>query len=101
MNFNDLEKEGKVYIYRTHIRYLNEVEPDESFYSDRLWQWNPEKFDSAMKASGHFGQMFYHSLTDIEKFLQEYFDCPTLVLVSVEEIKNVSTGFPYWWFKIR
>lgn len=98
-----IDEDGTItIIYDNTIRYLRDVESNSSCYSDRMYRWDHEKFNnSRMKVTGNHSQMFDIPVEKIEKFLQEYFDDNDLLLVSVEEIKNVATGFPYWHFRYR
>lgn len=98
-----IDEDGTITIFCDKtIRYLRDVESNSSCYSDRMYRWDYEKFNtSRMKVTGNHSQMFDIPLEKIEKFLQEYFGDTALLLVSVEEIKNVATGYPYWHFKFR
>ena len=68
-------------------------------YSDRLFQWDTEKYNkSCKKVWGNTGQNFgSRSPKDIEKFLSEYYD-KEVKLTMIMEGCNVSNGFPYWIF---
>jgi hypothetical protein len=97
--------EGKYVTYQDrNIRRLRNEEHDEGFYSDRMYGWSTKKFnESCQSVFGNEGQYFdvSRSLEDIEKFLQIYFNDDNIQLITVEEIKNAATGFPYWHFKIK
>lgn len=69
-------------------------------YSDRLMQWNWDKFyELSEKHFGNRDQIFYDRPIDkIESFLQDYHNNPKLKLVMVSEGANVSNGYPYWIF---
>lgn len=72
-----------------------------SFYSDRLYQWDPDKFNkSRKKISGGESQYFDDSPLEIEKFLREYFSNDDLHLVKIEKGCNQSTGYPVWHFTV-
>lgn len=59
-------------------------------YSDRLWEWDPEKFrDSHEKVFGTRGQGFnWKDVEGISRFLSLYFG----------ENVRVVNGYPYWRF---
>ena len=69
-------------------------------YSDRLWQWNHQKYDSlCQKHWQNQGQNFYdREPKQIEAFLRDYHDLPNLELVMIQEGCNVSSGYPIWLF---
>lgn len=73
---------------------------DSGTYSDRLMQWDLDKFTRcAKKAFGiNCGQYFNNKKPeDIEKFLSLYFD-QELKLTGVEQACNQCNGYPYWIF---
>lgn len=74
---------------------------DGSAYSDRMYMWNPDKFDQCFhKAFGHQSDYFSDkSPSQIQSFLREYYDNEKLVLVRVVEYCNVSNGYPCWLFQ--
>lgn len=69
----------------------------QTVYSDRLYQWNSEKYDKCCKKVwNNTGQLFEERSKhpeNIQTFLSLYFekDCD---LVAVLTTTNVSTGFP-------
>lgn len=70
-------------------------------YSNRMWEWDNKKFDTAMKESGGRGQRFDQmDASVIQKFLRLYYGDDGLVLEAVGEGANQATGYPYWvfWF---
>ena len=83
------------------IQYENKtIESNSSVYSDRMWQWNPKKFDSSCKQIfGNCSQYFYENRTpeQIEKFLRIYLK-KKITLVRITRHKNVSNGYPLWLF---
>lgn len=68
-------------------------------YSDRLMEWNYERFESACEAVWHNrGQLFYNRTPkDINKFLNLYFG-KEVGLTAVVQGCNGSNGCPYWIF---
>lgn len=68
-------------------------------YSDRLWEWDPEKFgDCHEKVFGTRGQGFNRKDTEgISRFLSLYFGENVRVIRVFEEV-NAFNGYPYWRF---
>ena len=70
-------------------------------YSDRMWEWDHDKFDRCVNAvwpDSRHGQCFYHDdPEDVKKFLELYFGHP-VVLHGILQGCNVSSGYPYWIF---
>ena len=73
-----------------------------SVYTDRLWQWDEEKYDKASQAvwrekgKGHY---FYdRSPEQISEFLSLYFDRKVRVF-NIKEGVNASSGFQLWSFQ--
>lgn len=92
------------YSYEPFVVWENEeVGATGSAYSDRMMQWDYEKFNkSCEEVWGNKGQLFHSYIRqpkDIEKFLQLYFDKPNLKLARLVEGCNVSSGYPYWVFE--
>lgn len=77
-------------------------ESDNAVYSDRLHQWDWEKYNRCHKEVwGNEGQYFYENTPkEIEKFLRLYFN-EDIVLTAVMEGCNYSNGYPYWVFYYR
>lgn len=71
-------------------------------YSDRLMQWDFDKFNSCcQKVFGDRGQLFnQRQPKQIEQFLSLYFDTP-IKLIVIQEGCNVSNGYPYWIFHYK
>ena len=71
-----------------------------SAYSDRMYGWNPDKFNKAcLEVFGNSGQSFDdRSSEQIELFLNKYFDKNTLRLTEIRRWVNCSNGFPLWSF---
>jgi hypothetical protein len=87
-------------VYRRYAKLPAETH---AVYSDRLRQWDFDKFRALSRT--HFGNEgdSFHSRkpAKIEAFLREWFEQPELQLVRVEEHCNVSNGFPVWVFWYR
>lgn len=84
--------------YETYKSY-NWSKDDTVTYSDRLIQWDSNKFlKCAEKAFGlNCGHNFNKNPKDIEKFLNLYFEIE-LELTGVEQACNYHNGYPYWIF---
>lgn len=72
---------------------------DEVVYSDRLFQWDSEKYERLTKeVFGNSGQYFTNRYPEeIEQFLQRYFN-RRILLTGIMEGCNVGNGYPYWIF---
>jgi len=75
-----------------------DVKKYDGVYSDRLQEWNREKFEEAGKPFQKRFDQF--SLKDCSAFLTAYYGKP-VTAVALAEGCNVSNGYPYWifWFK--
>jgi hypothetical protein len=80
-------------------KMLNYNNTDNAVYSDRLYQWDYQKYDECFKTVwGNTGQYFNgRSSSDIEKFLCLYLG-KSVELTAVVEGCNASSGYPYWVF---
>lgn len=94
------------YSYDEFVVYKTEkYEPtDSAVYSDRLWEWDPNKFRRAVAAvwpEQPRSQMFHgKKFKDLEKFLQLYMG-EQVQLTAVTQGCNVGNGYPYWVFLYR
>ena len=73
---------------------------DDVCYSDRLMQWDYDKFTDCMKEvwGERAGQYFDNKEPeDIQKFLRWYYS-RNVVLTGIEKGYNVGNGYPYWIF---
>lgn len=88
-------------IFITKYYYRDDINPNTTFYSDRLYQWDWEKYNKCHKEVwGNEGQMFCnYDFANIEKFLNLYYPNRNLKLIYVEQQENASNGFPYWRFE--
>lgn len=67
--------------------------------SDRLFQWDSEKFNACcMEVWSNKGQYFSsRSPEEIQDFLSKYLE-KAVTLIAVLQYTNVSSGYPYWSF---
>jgi len=92
-------KASHPYAYDLHViwrgRAAKETGAD---YSDRLHQWDPEKFDRCAKE--HMPGKRFNNATggQVEAFLRAYHGDPGLHLIAIQEGCNPSNGYPYWTF---
>jgi hypothetical protein len=84
-------------------RFGENSEATGTIYSDRLFQWDPEKYDILCeKHFGNSGQMWGHRDPDkIRDFLSEYTGDVELQIVFIMEYCNQANGYPYWRFEIK
>lgn len=73
-------------------------EYNEVDYSDRFFQWNPEKHKTLCQKHLPGKRWYNANPKNIEAFLQEYHDAPDLKLILLVEGCNPSKGYPYWIF---
>ena len=75
------------------------LKADDTVYSDRLFQWEPDKFNELCKKYwGNTRQGFHGRKADeIEKFLCDYFG-KTIIITQIITGLNKSNGYPYWGF---
>jgi len=89
---------SEFFIFRTMSREEMKRQKIGADYSDRLWQWDPDKFEAASKP---FAKRFDEfTPADCSKFLSDYFGTPK-ECVALAEGCNVSNGYPYWIFWYR
>ena len=89
------------YSYDTFVTWENKykIKPSGSVYSDRLFQWDSEKYNTYCKKHwGNHGQYFSETPEKIEAFLRDYFSEPKLILCRVMQTCNKSSGYPIWIF---
>lgn len=77
----------------------NDIERGSAVYSDRLWEWDHEKYNKfCQEVFGDKGQQFNSRKPDgVEKFLSLYFE-KEVILTAIVQGCNQSSGFPYWIF---
>ncbi|MFW5847530.1 MAG: hypothetical protein ACOCVF_01240 [bacterium] len=80
------------------VIYDNKKTHNNSAYTDRLYQWDSKKHDKFCKK--HFnntGQYWNNREPEkIEMFLRDYWNDQSIVLCSIIEYENQSTGYPVW-----
>ena len=91
---------GRVMNDGTVVQFDSRKKSNNSVYSDRLYQWDSEKYNTCcQKIWGNEGQSFYgRDAESIEKFLRLYFDNQDIVLCKIVRYENVASGYPYWHF---
>ena len=84
--------------YNSPYIYNNGIEPNDTVYSDRLFQWDSKKYNKLCKK--HFGdESQYWSNREpqkIESFLRDYIGNKKIILCRIEQQENKSTGYPLW-----
>lgn len=89
------------YSYDAYVIWQNNYQKDKSqtVYSDRLKQWDWEKYNNCCETVWHNQGQYFDQRTpeDIEKFLCLYFD-KQIKLTAITQGCNVSSGYPYWVF---
>lgn len=89
------------YSYDPIVLFDTGEKSTDSAYSDRMSQWNYEKFRASMKDQGemHFS---WHSKDAVQKFLRAYYSENTtevLHVTRVVEMCNASSGYPVWFIE--
>lgn len=81
---------------------INFSQTTDTVYSDRMWEWSPEKFDAChVRAFDEGGQFFDNRKPELaEKFLQYYYGID-LELTGIEAGCNFANGNPYWVFYFK
>ena len=89
------------YNYDPFVLYKhNWTENDRMVYSDRLREWEPEQYDTALKGAG-IASIYSAKHKQLEKFLQLYFNKPEIALTGVEQQCNQFNGIPYQTYYFR
>ena len=88
------------YSFDEYVEYKKADKYKHAVYSDRLFQWNSEKYNKAAeKVWGNKSQYFNAGdYAKIEQFLQEYLEKHNLELIGILKGCNRSSGYPYWVF---
>lgn len=79
------------------------LKDDTVVYSDRLHQWDSDKYKKAASEvfDGYQGQYFDNfTVNQIQNFLSLYFN-KQVILTRIDKEENVSNGYPYWVFYYR
>ena len=76
---------------------------DAVVYSDRMHQWDWEKYDRCCEKVWNDRRQSFSGRepAEIERFLQLYFEDPTLTLTGIEAGCNYSNGYPFWVFYMK
>ena len=76
---------------------------DAVVYSDRMHQWDWEKYDRCSEKVWNDRRQSFSGRepAEIERFLQLYFEDPTLMLTGIEAGCNYSNGYPFWVFYMK
>lgn len=88
------------YAFDRFCTWRGKVERTEhSAYSDRMYQWDWEKFNAACETVwGNHGQYFDgRTPGEIQRFLSLYYG-HDVILTGVEKACNWANGFPCWIF---
>jgi hypothetical protein len=68
-------------------------------YSDRMMDWDFEKFTRCASEAGIKGQYFSgNTPNQAQNFIRLYYNNPNLILVKVVQYNNAATGYPIWYF---
>lgn len=108
LNGNPVERTpwSHPYAYDEFVVYKAENfdEGNSWVYSDRMLQWDREKYGDAFHKvwPGKSGSQMFHNRKpeDINQFLNLYFE-KKVTLTAVLQGCNVSTGYPYWIFAYK
>ncbi|MFA5175774.1 MAG: hypothetical protein WC413_00745 [Candidatus Nanoarchaeia archaeon] len=71
----------------------------DSIYSDRMKQWDREKYEKLLKKYFNKGKGFSSNMKKTSKFLEEYFGIK-IDGFRIVRFTNVSSGYPVWRFDI-
>lgn len=98
-HFNDFVSK-QIALAENPLRFSTGTKPTHDVYSDRLFQWNYEKYNALCQK--HFSDRSQYwsdrAPENIEAFLREYFDKPFLALQTIHLYTNNATGYPVWQF---
>lgn len=93
-------KEEYPYSYDPYVVWEdNYNKTNECIFSDRLVQWDYNKFNKCCKKIWNNDSQYFDDRLpkDIEKFLKLYLN-KQIKLTAIMEACNCSNGFPYWIF---
>jgi len=101
-NVVERPKHSYPYNYSPHANWQHPTELDSQnggFYTDRAFTWDYEKYNTlCQKHFGNHGQYWNdRDPKKIEAWVRDYNDDQTLILTSVVEHCNQSSGFPLWY----
>lgn len=99
-NMTPVRKEPKRHWAAPVVTFDNGMTANGHNDSDRLWFANIDKYNEVSRRL--FGSESHwwdgRTPTQVELFLREFFDNPKLILVQIQKMYNVSSGFPIWGF---
>lgn len=106
--YNKFRLEGKgtrdlINIISPDVTYENGISKEDTVvYSDRLYQWNPTKYNQlCRKHFGNEGQFWNNRQPEkIEQYLSDYLE-KEVKLTQIKQTENVSTGYPIWIFRFK
>lgn len=89
------------YDYDLHVVWMGHYDPEKasSSYSDRMQQWDPDKFKECWKKVST-GQGIYAANKDpvtVNKFLNLYFGYEVKITAIMQGC-NKNSGFPFWLY---
>lgn len=91
------------YSFDDYISYENRDQPlaNNSMYTDRMSEWEPNKYKELMQKHFKSENEFWgsRSPTQIEAFLRDYCDLPSLQLVRIWTCCNQACGAEQWQFE--
>jgi hypothetical protein len=91
------------YAYDCHVIWRGgpNSEIKDAVYHDRMQQWDWEKYERCRKKHLDGKRWDNADPKQVEAFLREYNDDPSLRLIVIQEGCNISNGYPYWVFHYR
>ena len=91
------------YSYDGFVTWKNDSKPNNTVYSDRLYQWDSKKYnENCKKHFGNEGQVFYDREPEkIEIFLRDYLDNDSLILCRIMQYCHQARGYPIWRFDYK
>lgn len=98
MRFYNVNEDGE-YTNNDGVDFSREIQAKHCVYSDRLYQWDYEKYNTLRQK--HFGNhsQSWFGIPDkkIEAFLSDYIG-KKVILKFTFQGTNASNGYPYWRF---
>lgn len=80
-----------------HVYGNPNVKATSTVYSDRLVQWDGEKYNRiCQEMFGRYIENWSDHSNKAEEFLQRYFEKPEIKVAAIIEYCNPSNGYPYW-----
>lgn len=97
-NVVERTKEEYPYSYDSYVvnRYGENDEINNTMWSDRLKQWDHEKFNECWERHCEGENFKSASKQQLTNFLRDYTDDPQLELIVLMESCNQASGFPLW-----